>query len=299
MVKVKEVNEENFHNLANWLAKISEDDFEELDSETRRNLVNLIEMMKNYLGNSGILEAFLMKQKIKMLSDEISGLSYQILSSHPVPCSFEENYDDLNYHELEDLARKQQEQIDKALNQVSPIKEVIRTKSLYLNKSLQMIKKPNFRLMLFEYNEGIQSYFPHEDSTIERHKGKIIEETETQMKMLMKKYGAGSINKIIKNREKWDLEYSETSVKMKEIVMPLKKFSPEIFEESDVFMRSWARVDNFSVARQEFKEGRVEFCVISQLVNMDKCAIRAKIWTLNEVTTFEPEDSQTFECRFN
>jgi hypothetical protein len=293
MLKITEINENNFQNIASLIIQLSEEDFEEFDSKSRENLVKLTHLLYNYLDSSGIIEAFKVKKNLKSISSEISSLSYQLLTSRPVPHVFSDKYQNLKYHELENLAKNQQKMIEKMMRGLDPLKTLLKSRSQFLMKNLEMLKFPSFKLMLFEYNDGLSSYFPHEDSEIEKHKQVMIKEINSQLSMLTKNYGNGSIEKIVKNRAKWDLDYLETAESVKESLKFVHKFKGDVLDDSDIFMKSWARTENFLVFGQEFKEGPVEYCAISQLVNMNLCSIRSSIWPFEDVPEFEVDETQT------
>lgn len=279
------ISEFNIQKVCKAVSEITEEDFESFDSNSRKLLQNLISQICDYLKSSGILESYQLRKQLKALSAEISTYSQQILIAHPVPCTFDEKYSNLTYQELETLAKKQQIQIKSAQSSQYPLKKVLKSRSSYIYHHLNLLKSPNFSLMLFEYSDGIPSFYPHEDKQIEIHKKKISQEIDGQLDMLVQKYGQGSIKKIIKSRKMWDLDYCNAFHDMRKKVRRLKKFSAEVLDDSDVFLKSQGlRFDQFQAYGMDFYEGPVEFCVVAQICNMDLCAVKNPVVWNKRVT---------------
>lgn len=279
------VGEFNIQKVCKAVCEISEEDFESFDSNSRKLLQSLISQICDYLKSSGILESYQLRKQLKALSAEISSYSQQILNSYPVPCTFDEKYSNLTYQELEALAKKQQIQIKSTKSSHSPLKKALRSRSSYIHHHISLLKTPKFSLMLFEYTDGIPSFFPHEDKQIEVHKKQITQEIENQLDMLVENYGQGSIKKIIKSRKMWDLDYCNAFRVMRKKVKKLKKFCADVLDDSDVFLKSQGfRFEQFQVCGVEFCEGQVEFCVVGQICNMDLCQVKNPVLWNKRVT---------------
>lgn len=297
---LNEVNEYNIQKACKAITEITEEDFESLDSTSRKLLQNLIASVCTYLKSSGILESYQLRKHLKALSAEISSFSQQILTAHPVPCTFDQKFSGLTYHELENLAKSQQTQLKSALSTSRSQKNSLKSRSNYLYHHINLLKSPNFHLMLFEYSEGVPSFFPHEDHQIETHKKQVSQEIEAQFNMLIENYGEGSIKKIVKTRKKWDLDYCEAYHKMKKGTRQLNKFSGDVLEDSDIFMKSLGfKTDQFMAFGVDFCEGHIEYCVVGQICNMDLCAVRNPVsWSQRETPCCDLEGTMNVFCEF-
>jgi hypothetical protein len=284
-MRQKEVTDDNLPQLCAKIVAIQEENLQELPFEALQGLVEIATKIKRFMPYSEKIRAYKNKETLKHLSNEISGYIHQMNTFYPLPQVDDSHLQNLSYHELEELAKQQQTEIETLVKEIDAKKKYVSSISGYLYHNLKVIlQPPEFKLMLFEYPEGIPALFPHEDLLIEVHRHKLETEISTTQNFLQSKYGVFAIEKITETRKKWDLDYSRFYEQVEKKLESVTKFSSEILDDSVSVHNNYSFHAQAAVSlisspvSMRFIEGGVTQAVESVLVEIDTSWGRFSGW---------------------
>ncbi|OMJ76334.1 hypothetical protein SteCoe_24320 [Stentor coeruleus] len=257
------------------IVSISPEGLEDLPFESIHSLLEVVQKVMKYFENTSVIEAQRNKYELKKLSAQISSCICLINDYHPIENTIELELGNLNYHELEKIALKNQLKISKKLKKLNAKRYYLKAKS----DLKALIKKPVYKLKSTEYSDGLLAFFPHEDSKIQAHKLKLNDEIDEQLEEFSLKYGSDFIRKIVRNRKKWDNdyypEYKNVSDKLNVLIAEREEMFKNIHgdksEINDTILSDSSTNTEFG---DLFIEGSVCTLVNSTLVNMELCRIR-------------------------
>ena len=203
LLNSEEISSSNITFYCKKIGSITEEALQDLSFESIQSLLEISCKMIQFFKNNQIFEAYTKKQIIKKLSEEISKYYYLLNIHYPATHKAQISLDAYTYHELEKLAIAQQKEITQYLEKIPQSSGFSNKKDLFC-ESLQnfLTNKPKFNLLLFKYQEGISSFFNHDEFEICLKKEKVQAEVDKQQDFLYKKYGYGVVNKIIATRQK-------------------------------------------------------------------------------------------------
>ncbi|OMJ78076.1 hypothetical protein SteCoe_22184 [Stentor coeruleus] len=283
--QIRAMNSERFSSetisfACHKIVSISSEGLEDLPFESIHSLLEVIQKVMKYFQNTSVIEAQRNKHELKKLSAQISTFISLLNTHYSIVNTIELNLGSLNYHELEQIALKNQLRIDKELSKLNVKRDYIKAKSEYLHYSLKaLIQKPVYKLKSNEYVDGLLAFFPHEDDKIQSHKMKLNEEIDEQLKEFSLKYGSGFIQKVVRNRKKWDNDYYPEYINVSNKLDILVAEREEMFknvhgDKSEISETSLSDSSTNTEFGDLFAEGNVCNLMSFTLVDMELCRIR-------------------------
>lgn len=283
--QIRAMNSERFSSesisfVCQKIVSISPEGLEDLPFESIHSLLEVIQKVMKYFQKTSVIEAQRCKHELKKLSAEISTCICLINVHYPITNTIELNLGSLNYHELEQIALKNQLRIDKELSKLNAKRDYLKAKSEYLHYSLKaLLQKPVYKLKSNEYSDGLLAFFPHEDEKIQVHKMKLNEEIDVKLEEFSLKYGSGFIQKVVRNRKKWDNdyypEYKNVSDKLEAFVAEREEMFKNMHgNKSEISETSLSDSSTNTEFGDLFAEGSMCNLVNFTLVDMELCRIR-------------------------
>ena len=281
-MRIEEVNSDCISYFRRKLISITEDKLEALSSDYIYALLEISCKIIQYYKSTHIHESYTNRNTLKSLSDTIFFYNYLLNYHFPLTSPSQINLDGYNFHQLEEIAAVNQEEIYKYVDSVSRIKTSAHHKLGPVLRNLKIIlDKPRFGLMLFEYSSGIPAFFSHDEGSVKMHKHALSLEVSDQLSELISRYGNGIVDRIIQTRKKWDFEYAATFEKMSKEVETRKRYNTEDMSEGmqaipkERVQSMGAKLINSLNTPHGFKEGKEmiakDLVRVDMSASLDKC----------------------------